>query len=438
MQSDEADRVIEHALTQGPYPGIAALVERHGKAVYRQAFGYSDIEAQTPLKPETRLPIGSITKSFTGFAAMQLVAAGKIRLDDVIACHLPRLPSPARDARIRALLNHTSGIPNYTDLGDFQRGKPVGHSREDMLAFFASKPLEFEPGTRFSYSNSGLYLIGLVIEAVSGMTYAEYVAEHIVKPFGMTHTATDAPDDGATTRARGYQPGPNGFDRAPLYDELVPFAAGAIVSSIDDLGRYARGLFGSRTSDVVRSLMFTCDRLADGTLVPYAPGCLIRTELNGHAKLTHSGDIYGFSAHFAHYPDDDLTVVVLTNAQGAGFPPLTIEHRLARIFLGEPAPTIVDEQVSESLRRTLSGTYRVGAFRFMVDQFVVAARPDGLFFGFGSADAGPLLPLRYQGASRFVSAIDDEHVFQFRVNSDGSVDLTMLYYEGTIAAHKAP
>jgi len=95
VQSDEADRVIEHALTQGPYPGIAALVERHGQAVYRRAFGHSDIEAQTPLKPETRLPIGSITKSFTGLAAMQLVAAGKIRLDDVIARHLPGLRSPA-------------------------------------------------------------------------------------------------------------------------------------------------------------------------------------------------------------------------------------------------------------------------------------------------------------------------------------------------------
>jgi CubicO group peptidase (beta-lactamase class C family) len=296
--------------------------------------------------------------------------------------------------------------------------------------------LQFPSGTRFSYTNSGAYLLGLIVESASGQAYDRYVIDHVLTPFGMTETGFDAHDDGATNRARGYKLTADGFRPAPLYDFEVPFSAGAIVSTSGDLLKYRGGVFGPATSPAVRKLILRHVALPNQPN-PYALGCLIETNFEGHRKITHSGDIFGFAADLAYYPDDDLTIAILTNTQSAAFPPLTIEHKLARVFLGLPAPRLVDLPIPADLGARLSGDYEVGAVRFGFDTLRLVHKDGQLALSVGGVTSGaPLLPLRYQGDGRFVSAVDDEHVLIFKPELDGSVDLDMLYYDGSTTATK--
>ena len=436
-QSDAADAIVEAALKEGPFPGISVAIEQHGAVVYSKGFGFADLERHTPVTPAMRFPVGSITKSFTCLSMMQLVDKGAVDLDKPAGTYLPQLPSPSRDVKVRNLLNHTSGIPNYTDLPEFPMDKPVALTRAQMLAYFAAKPLQFPSGTRFSYTNSGTYLLGLIIEASSGQSYDQYVTTHVLKPFGMSQTGFDAHDDGSMDRARGYRLTGDGFQRAPLYDFEVPFSAGSLVSTTGDLLKYREGVFGPNSDAAVRKRVLSHDPLAGGQPNPYALGCLIETDLDGHHKITHAGDIFGFAADYAYYPDDDLTIAILTNSDSARFPPITIEHRLARVFLGLTPPKLVDLAVPADIGNSLAGNYEVGAIRFGVDTLGFVFADAHLAMRIGGVDsAGPTLPLRYQGDGRFVSAIDDEHVLVFETQPGGAEKVLMHYYEGVIDATK--
>ena len=432
-----ADAIVEAALKEGPFPGISVAIEQRGAVVYSRGFGFADLERHTPVTPAVRFPVGSITKSFTCLSMMQLVDKGAVDLDEPAGVYLPQLPLPSRDVKVRNLLNHTSGIPNYTDLPEFPMDKPIGLTRTQMLGYFAAKPLQFPSGTRFSYTNSGTYLLGLIIEASSGQSYDDYVTRHVLKPFGMNQTRFDAHDDDAADRARGYRLTPNGFERAPLYDFEVPFSAGSIVSTTGDLLKYRQGVFGSKSEAAIRKRVLSHDALSGGQANPYALGCLIETDLDGHRKITHAGDIFGFAADYAYYPDDDLTIAILTNSDSARYPPITIEHRLARVYLGLAPPTLVDLAVPADVGNRLAGNYEVGAIRFGVDTLGFVFNDAHLAMRIGGVDSqGPTLPLRYQGNGRFVSVIDDEHVLVFEQQPDGAQKVLMHYYEGVIDATK--
>jgi D-alanyl-D-alanine carboxypeptidase len=430
-----AEAIIVEAMKAGPIPGVSVAIEQDGKIVYQKGFGYADLERHIPVTPETRFPIGSITKSFTGLAVMQLVNAGKVDLDKPAGLYLPDLPEPDRSVSVHYLLNHTSGIPNYTDLPNFPMANPVGLTRQQVIAYFETLPLQFPSGTRFSYTNSGTYLLGLIVESASGQSYDRYVTDHVLRPFGMTETGFDAHDDGAANRARGYNLTADGFGPAPLYDFEIPFSAGSIVSTSGDVLKYRKGVFGPGASPAVRKLILRHVALPNQPN-PYALGCLIETNFEGHRKISHSGDIFGFAAHYAYYPDDNLTIAILTNTQSAAFPPLTIEHKLARVFLDLPAPRLVDLPVPADLGARLSGDYEVGAFRLGFDTLGLVYKDGQLALSVGGVNRGPPLLLHYQDDGRFVSAMDDEHILIFKPETDGSVDLDMRYYEGSITATK--
>ena len=436
-RDDQADAIVRRALETGPYPGISVSIEQHGKVVYQRGFGFADLERKIPVTPQTRFPIGSITKSFTCLSVMQLTAAGAIGLNKTVGDYLPNLAAPARTVKVHELLNHTSGIPNYTDLPDFPLSKSVGMSRNEVVRYFASKPLLFKPGTMFNYSNSDTYLLGLIIEKISRKSYDSYVRTHVLEPFGMTRSAFDARDDGATDRARGYEHANDGFKRSLPYDFEIPFSAGALVSTTPDLLRYRRGVFGPLTSSKVRDLVLTQSPMADGTPNPYALGCLVETNMEGHRKITHSGEVFGFAADYAYYPDDDLTIAIATNSQNAAFPPISIEHKLARLFLGLPPLKPVDAPVPADLSAMLAGDYQVGSFRMGFERLGFVFKHGILNASFGGLGSGaPLLPLRYQGEGHFLSSTDDEESFDFTRRADGSVDMVLHFYEGAIRARK--
>ena len=229
------DRILARATEEGGKPGIAVAIQRGTQVIYSKGFGYADLEHRVPVTADTVFPIGSITKTMTGLAIAQLLAAGKIDLDAPAGKYVPGLPPPARDALVRHLLNHTSGLVNYTELPEFPRGAERPVTRAEVLGWFSSKPLQFEPGTRYNYTNSGTFLLGLIIEHVSGQTYEEYVRQNIFTSFGMQHTSMADWRVLVSHRAHGYQRGKTGWVNAPRYDPLVAFSAGSVMSTTGDM-----------------------------------------------------------------------------------------------------------------------------------------------------------------------------------------------------------
>lgn len=431
------DRILADATQEGGKPGIAVAVQQGARVIYSKGFGYADVEHRVPVTPDTVFPIGSITKTMTGLVVTQLIAAGKIDLDAPAGKYVPGLPSPARDALVRHLLNHTSGIVNYTTLPEFPRGAERPVTREEVLSWFSAKPLQFTPGTRYDYTNSGTFLLGLIIEHVTGQSYEEYVRQHIFIPFGMPHTSMADWRTLVDHRAHGYQRGKAGLLNAPRYDPLVAFSAGAVMSTIGDMLKYREGVFvGTSTSAAVRERLHRLDRLNDGTLVPYSLGCLVHVKLDGHRRIMHSGDISGFAAHYSYYPDDDTTIIVLTNSD-SGAPPVSLEAKLARVVLGIPEPKRDEVPLTEALGHDYAGDYTMGPIAFGFTRMGFTYQNGVLFAVFGGvAGGGPSLPLKHLGDGRFISSIDDEHTFQFsRSGTQRRVDTH--FYGGEFTASAA-
>ena len=411
----QIDAIVTDVLARAHYPGVAVAIRKGGETIYRKGFGLADIENQLAVTPETVFPIGSISKSFTALAVMQLVEQGKLSLDAPLRTYLADYRGPARDVALRHLLNHTSGIPNYTSAPGFPPDPQLEQTHAQVVGYVAEKPLQFAPGERFSYSNTNSYLLGMVVEKVTGQSLPEYLRMRVFEPFGMLHTYFAGYRPIIGRRSRGYELEGGNYLNAQQYDVNYPFAAGAVLSTVDDLLRYQQGVFeSSQVSPQTRARLLTLDKLNDGTPLYYALGCLIVRQFEGHRKLSHSGVISGFSAHYAHYPDDELTVVVLTNLEHGAIPPYAFERKIARAALGLPAPVIVDAPLSAAQLQRFAGDYDVAPFTFNTGRFGFVAQDGRLSLSFGGAASGaPLMPLRYQGRGRFVAADDDEFTFSF-------------------------
>ena len=433
-----ADQVGLDALKTGPFAGISIAVSKDGQVIYQRGFGLVNVETGQKVTVNTRFPIGSITKPLTCLSVQQLVEQGKIDTDAPIGRYLPTLRAPSRDVPVRNLLDHSSGIENYLELPNFPYDKPMGLDRGEMTRFFDAMPLRTVPGENFSYSNSNTYLLGLLIEAVTGESYDQYVTGHVFAPFAMKHSDFAADPSGESDRALGYNSRAGAFTPARGYDWLVPFSAGAAVSTSGDLVRFADGLFGKTLPDSVRSRLLVRNTLGDGKPSHYTQGCLVAGQLGDARKFAHSGSIYGFSSHMAHYPDQHLSVVVLTNSQGENYPPVTLSNRIARIFLGQPAPVLTEVPVDPASFAWIEGNYNVGHRRLGIDRLGFAFQDGQLQLFYDGLDSGaPPLALVSLGDGRFVSPLDDEQYFQFVQTSKGA-DVVLTYYDGLMPFHKQP
>ena len=199
-----ADALLRAHLAQGDFSGVV-LVARHGRPLLRRGYGLADRQWGAPATPDTVFRIGSTTKQFTAAAVMQLAEVGKIKLDEQIGTYVDDIPPAWSAATIRELLNHSAGVPNYTEVNGFIRGPSrLDLTPPQLIALVRDKPLDFAPGSRFNYSNTDYALLGMVIERVSGQPYANFVRDHILHPLGLNHTAYDEPGDVVPHRAAGY------------------------------------------------------------------------------------------------------------------------------------------------------------------------------------------------------------------------------------------
>ncbi|NOK36404.1 tetratricopeptide repeat protein [Corallococcus exercitus] len=324
-RQQELDRLLTqyHQLRQ--FNG-AALVANEKGVILKKAYGSANFEWNVPNTVDTKFRLASVTKQFTAMVILQLVAEGKLKLDDTLVSALPdyRKDTGAR-VTIAQLLNHTSGIPNYTNSSDFfAKVSRNPYSVADFVKQFASGDLEFEPGSKFNYSNSGYFLLGAIIERATGKTYAQAVQERIFTPLGMKDSGYDVHATVLPKRASGYELDPKGYVNAPYLDMSLPYAAGSLYSTVEDLYRWDRALYENKLlPEALKQKMFTPGLENYGFGVFIEPLKLDdgKTEL---ATIHHSGGINGFSTRIYRVPATKEVVILLDNtSRGDALKPLS-------------------------------------------------------------------------------------------------------------------
>lgn len=333
------NREIGHLFKENE-PGATIIVTRNGLTVFRQAYGMADLAKGRPMTPDTLMRIASITKQFTATGILMLADEDKLALGDDISKFLPDYPSGGGRITIENLLTHTSGIASYTSKPTFEAEMNKDLTVSQMVESFKNDALQFEPGTRYSYSNSGYFLLGAIIEKVSGLSYAKFVEQRIFVPLGMSNTAYEGHERGIAIRAQGYtrRKGDAGFEPGKPVSMTLPYAAGALVSTVDDLARWDAAVSaGKLLKPSSQQKAFTAYVLADGKSVPYGYGWSLR-KMRGTPMQSHGGGIPGFSTYALRLPEKQLYVAVLTNAD-SGLPGAEmIALRAATIAVGEILP----------------------------------------------------------------------------------------------------
>jgi CubicO group peptidase (beta-lactamase class C family) len=303
------ERVIQSFVDSKRFMG-AVLVARGNKILLDKGYGFADLEWDVPDSPTTKFRLGSITKQFTAASILLLEERGKLSVNDPVKKYMPDAPAAWDKITILNLLTHTSGIPNFTSFPNYASLEPFPITPKKLVAEFRDKPLDFQPGEKWSYSNSGYVLLGYLIETISGETYAKFVQDNIFTPLGMKDSGYDSNSAIIPHRAMGYMLGPDGLSNTGYINMTVPFSAGGLYSTTEDLLRWEQGLFGGKLLSPASLREMTTPYKND-----YAFGLLVHT-VKGHKVIDHGGGIEGFNTMLAYYPADKLTVVVLGNENG--------------------------------------------------------------------------------------------------------------------------
>jgi CubicO group peptidase (beta-lactamase class C family) len=300
------DSYLSDIVAQGWFQG-SVLVARGGTVIISKGYGLADAQRGIANTPQTRFRLASVTKQFTAMAIMILQSRGQLDVRDSICAHLADCPDTWRPITIHNLLTHTSGLPNYTDFGDYEATQMLPATPAELVARFRDQPLLFPPGSQYMYENSDYVLLGQIIEQTSGQSYADFLRGAIFEPLGMRDSGVD-PGAGSEGQAIGYRvPG----ELAPALDTSTLFAAGSLYSTVEDMYRWDQAL--STTRLLPKPLL---DMIWTPFMRDYGYGWWI-ADFNGHHEISHPGLIDGFATSIARYPDDQLTVIVLANMSGA-------------------------------------------------------------------------------------------------------------------------
>lgn len=329
------DDLVKGYAANGAFMG-SALVVRGDSVLLDRGYGSADLEWNIPNDSRVKFRIGSLTKQFTAALVLQLQESGQLRIDDPVNKYLPNPPETWKKITIAELLGHTSGIPNFITDSRYGTWKMSSHTVAEILAFFRDKPLHFEPGTDFEYSNSNYIVLGAIVERVGGKNYGTFLRDKLLEPLGMHESGLDSDELVLRRRAQGYMPTKEGFARARSESMTVPWAAGAMYSTTGDLIRWERGLFGGRVLSE-KSLQAMTTPGKDG----YGFGLMIH-EQDGVTVVEHGGSIEGFNAHLSYVPKLKIGIVVLGNEDV--FVPDTIASQLLDVILGKPVAPIGTEK----------------------------------------------------------------------------------------------
>jgi CubicO group peptidase (beta-lactamase class C family) len=410
------DQVVQSYVSSKRFMG-SALVARGGEILFDKGYGFADLEWNIPNTPQTRFRLGSVTKQFTAACILLLEERGKLKTDALVKTYMPDAPAAWDKVTLFHVLTHTSGIPSFTGFPEYATFKLSANTAEQLVARFREKPLEFAPGERWNYSNSGFVLLGYLIEKITGQPYEKFVQENIFTPLGMKDSGYDSNSAIIPRRASGYIPGRNGPENAPFIHMTVPHAAGALYSTTQDLLRWEQGLFGGRVLSEASLKKMTTPYKNN-----YAFG-LFAVEAHGRTVISHGGGIEGFNTSQAYYPLDKLTVVVLGNLNGTA--PDEIARQLAAVAHGEKVELPSERKEIALPRETLAkypGTYEFAPGMNMV----VTLEGNQISTKLG---AQPVVPIYPQSETMFFTRVVDAQI-EFVKDAGGAVTALILHQNG--------
>jgi CubicO group peptidase (beta-lactamase class C family) len=332
LMADKVDDLVRNEMQRHPIPGLALEIVQNGKPAKIAGYGVANLEWHVAVTPETVFEIGSVTKQFTAAAILLLAQEGKLSVDDKLSRYLKDTPERWTNITLRHLLTHTSGLKNYTGLAGFELTRHL--TQAQFIRGIGSEPLDFQPGAKWSYCNTGFNLLGDVIENVSGQGYWQFMHERIFGPLGMSSTTHRDPRAIIPSRAGGYETNRAGHYVNRDYDLTDIFSAGAIVSTVLDLAKWNAALDDhSLLTAATEQEMWTPVRLNNGKTHAYGFGWFL-DPLQGWQNIGHSGSTSGFSASLQRFPQDGLAVIVLTNSDESGVA-TKVAKEIALLYLGK-------------------------------------------------------------------------------------------------------
>jgi CubicO group peptidase (beta-lactamase class C family) len=400
------------------------LVAQHGKIIVSQGYGMADMKAGIPNAPDTKFRIASVSKEFTAMAIMELQASGKLNIQDSVCKYVPDCPKDWAPITIYNLLTHTSGIPNLTSFPNYGTIEAEQLTPTQLLADFENKPLNFAPGTKFSYSNSGYDVLGYIIKRVSDESYAEYLEKSIFGPLDMTDSGCDTSHPTAKDHAQGYRYSPSGYEPARFVNMSVPFSAGALYSTVLDLYKWDQAVdAGKLIPNNLMDAMLTGHVAKDGPgSAKYGFGWTISTEF-GHKVIWHGGELEGFTSLNSWSPNNDAYVIVLDNMTSPDV--LEIGHALAAILFGQKYE-VPKEHREIALDAGALGKF-VGTYQ-LAPNFVIAITlaGDQLSEQATGQKACPIFP--ESSTEFFLKAVDAQ--ISFEEDSAGKVTGLVFHQDG--------
>ena len=409
------------------------LVADHGKIVFSKGYGLANREWNQPNAADTKFRLGSLTKQFTAMLVMQLVEKGQLRLDAHVSDYLPDYPKATGDKiTLHQLLTHTAGVPSYTAQASYATASLLPTKPAAFVATFSGMSLDFEPGTSWKYSNSGYFLLGAIIEKVTGKAYEQVLAEQILKPLGMKNSGFDLAENILPHRAAGYDRTPDGLYNTTYVDMSVPYAAGALYSTVGDLYKWDQALYAAQLlSEAGKARMFKADRNH------YAYGWLnmkVAVGADSVGVLAHSGHVNGFGTYLLRVPQNHQLVVVLDNEGGQHVQELSLD--LLRVLHQQPtkgpqvAPKPSAAQVTTATpvavdAATLAGY--VGKYALNPAFAIAITAENGRLYAQGTGQQR--LDLVATAANRFaLRGIPAE--LEFVKNAGGATDKLILHQNG--------
>jgi len=408
--------LIEAFRVEFEVPGISVAVAHAGELVFEGGFGLADVENDVAASADTVYRIASLTKQFTAAAVLRLEEQDKLKLDDDFTQYVDALDTGEHVVTIRQLLNHTSGIPNVTEIVEWRDNWEQHLAPQEVVAYVAWKEFDFEPGTKFAYNNTAYIIAGLLVEDRAGVPYAEYLETSFFEPLGLSTLQYESPGVIVPHRAHGYTRNGAVLRNADWISMTQPFSAGALLSTAEDLVRWQLALAGGEVvTPESYSRLITPTLLPDGESTGYGFGLAI-TEAHGELEISHSGGINGFASFLSHLPGEELVVAVLGNSDV--FEPAALARRIEGLFL---FPEVVALPVSEPLASKLVGRY-VGEDL----ELSVRARDGVLRLDWAGQGVSTLL---HQGAGEFRCVDDQRRRLVFDLEGDASAGVR-VFFEG--------
>ena len=403
---DRLKQVVQPYVDAQMFMG-SVLVAKNGKVIFSKSYGMADLEWSVPNSSTTRFNIASMTKQFTAASILLLEDRGKLKTNDLVRKYLPETPASWDKITIYHLLTHTSGIRE--DAAEYEPGTP------DKFVF-CDKPLNFQPGEKWEYTNKGYIVLGYLLERISGQTYEEFVHENIFKPLGMKDSGLLSNVTVIPRRATGYWPGNNGIENADRPDPRMHFSAGSLYSSTEDLLRWNEGLFDGKVLTPASLRKMTTPFKGD-----YACGLYVK-RVNGHLMIEHDGNNIGFNSDMAYYPEDRIAVIVLANLNGTVTGEMT--KALAAVAHGEIPPTpSVHKEISLS-REALA--HYAGTYQFRGYSLRIVPEGNHLLVEF---DKGGTLAVFPESDTKFFSKPWPTR-FEFSKNEHGEFTILRRYQGG--------